>query len=70
MSKLTIDECKQIISKGRKQLTAAEKRIAELESLVLYMKSEMPGCRYCHDCCMCDRDKCIFHDRMESLGLK
>ena len=32
MSKLTVDECKRIISKGRKQLTAAEKRIAELEA--------------------------------------
>ncbi|MBR2804208.1 MAG: hypothetical protein IKE20_03560 [Eggerthellaceae bacterium] len=42
MSKLTIDECKQIISKGRKQLTAAEGRIAELESTVLMMYREHP----------------------------
>lgn len=32
MSNLTIDECKRIISKGRKQLTAADDIIAELES--------------------------------------
>lgn len=32
MTKLTVDECKRIISKGRKQLTEAEKRIAELEA--------------------------------------
>lgn len=42
MSKLTIDECKRIISKGRKQLTAAEKRIAELEQLIRDMYREHP----------------------------
>lgn len=31
MSKLTVDECKRIIMQGKKQLTAAEQRIAELE---------------------------------------
>ena len=32
MSKLTVEECKRIIMQGRKQLTAAEQRIAELEA--------------------------------------
>jgi len=32
MSKLTVDECKRIIMQGKKQLTAAEQRIAELEA--------------------------------------
>ena len=32
MGKLTIDECKRIISKGRRQLTEAQARIAELEA--------------------------------------
>lgn len=32
MSKLTLDECKSIIMQGKKQLTAAEQRIAELEA--------------------------------------
>lgn len=32
MSKLTVDECKRIILQGKKQLTAAEQHIAELEA--------------------------------------
>lgn len=31
MGKLTVDECKRIIIAGRRQLTAAGRRIAELE---------------------------------------
>lgn len=31
---LTVDECKRIISKGRRQLTEAEERIEQLEQLV------------------------------------
>lgn len=34
MSKLTVNECKQIILKGRKQLTNAEQRISDLEPLL------------------------------------
>lgn len=33
MTRLTVDECKRIISKGRKQLTDAENRIEQLEQL-------------------------------------
>jgi hypothetical protein len=32
MSKLTVNECKRIIMQGKKQLTEAEQRIAELEA--------------------------------------
>ena len=42
MSNLTIDECRRIISEGRRQLTAAEGRIAVLESTVLKMYREHP----------------------------
>ena len=42
---LTVAECKQIILKGRKQLTSAEQRIAELEQKVADLEGmlgEMP----------------------------
>jgi len=40
MGKLTIDECKRIISNGRRQLTEAQGRIAELESQVRELARE------------------------------
>lgn len=41
MGKLTIDECKRIISKGRRQLTEAQERIAELERILDLDKLEI-----------------------------
>lgn len=71
MSNLTIDECKQIISKGRRQLTVAEKRIAELESLVCDMWTyyNMPT-PYTPDEVIASFDmRDSLESRMESLGL-
>ena len=68
---LTVAECKQIISKGRQQLTAAEKRIGELEALVRDIWDGDPRCiaRGCGDCEHDEDDGCGIYRRMCELGL-
>lgn len=65
MSKLTIDECKQIILKGRKQLTSAEQRIVELESLARDMWGEFSDVMFEKDYL----SACAVRMRMKELGL-
>lgn len=43
MSKLTVDECKRIIMQGKKQLTAAEERITELEECLMSIEDHILG---------------------------
>lgn len=62
---LTVAECKRIISKGKQQLTAAEKRIEELESLVLDMWETMEADTYAYDY----EERLMVRKRMAELGL-
>lgn len=65
MTQLTIAECKQIIIKGKKQLTAAEKRIEQLESLVRDMRRSLQAAYHVN---MLDFPT-PYDERMAELGL-
>lgn len=67
MTALTVDECKRIIMRGKKQLTAAERRIAELESLV----RDMDYCLLNYmSCDQCENRPCRLGERVKELGLR
>lgn len=50
-------------------VTRQDERIAALEALVRDMRRDMHGCWYCHNCGSCDRDECMFEERMRGLGV-
>ena len=67
MTALTIAECKRTIMWGKKQLTVAEERIAELESLV----RDMDYCLLNHmSCDQCEIRPCRIGERVKELGLR